>query len=60
MLTLLVALIIVVVVVLVVRALLPLLGLPEPINYAILLVVGLLAFLYLLNATGLWSFPGRL
>lgn len=52
-----VALIIVVVVVLVLRALIPLLGMPEPINYSILLIVGLIAFLTVLEVTGLYHLP---
>ena len=56
---LLIALVVVVVVVYCLRLLLPMLGLPEPINTVILLIVGLIALLWLLSAVGVWSPPMR-
>ena len=49
---LLIALLIVVVVIYVVRLLLPMLGLPEPVNTAVLLIIGLIALLWLLGSFG--------
>lgn len=48
----LIALIVLVVVVVILRQLLPLLGLPQPVTTAILLLVGLIAFLYLVSYLG--------
>ena len=49
---LLVALLVIVVVIYIVRLLLPMLGLPEPINTVVLLVIGLAGLLWLLSAVG--------
>jgi hypothetical protein len=55
MISLLITLLVVCVVIYVLRLLLPMLGLPEPVNTAVLLIVGLVALLYLLGAMGVWS-----
>ena len=57
---LLIALLIVCVVIYVLRLLLPMLGLPEPINTAVLIVVGLIALLWFLGQVGLWEPHGLL
>lgn len=54
---LLIALVILVVVIYCLRLLLPMLGLPEPINTVVLLIVGLIGLLWLLNAVGVSGFP---
>jgi hypothetical protein len=41
----------------IVKLLLPMLGLPEPINTVVLLVLGLIALIYLLNMLGATGFP---
>ena len=56
---LLIALLVVVVVVYIIRLLLPMLGLPEPINTVVLLIIGLVGLLWLLSASGVWSPPMR-
>ncbi len=57
MIALLIALVVLVVVIYCLRLLLPMLGLPEPINTVILLIVGLIALLYLVNMLGATGFP---
>ena len=52
MLSLLILVIVLVVCISIVRLLLPMLGLPEPINTVVLLVLGLIALIYLLNTLG--------
>jgi hypothetical protein len=46
-----------IVVIYIVKLLLPMLGLPEPINTIVLLVLGLIALIYLLNTLGAVGFP---
>lgn len=48
----LVSLLVLVVVVYIVRLLLPMLGLPEPVNTAVLLIIGLIGLLWLLDIVG--------
>jgi hypothetical protein len=57
---LLIALLIVCIVIYVVRLLLPLLGLPEPVNTAVLLIVGLIALLWFLSLLGVYEPRGLL
>ena len=54
---LLIAFIVLVVAIYIVKLLLPMLGLPEPINTVVLLVLGLLGLLWLLSQVGYSGFP---
>ncbi len=55
MISLLVTLIVIVVVILILRQLLPMLGLPAPVNNAIFLLIGLIGLLWLLGFLGAGS-----
>lgn len=54
---LLIVFIVICVAIYIVKLLLPMLGLPEPINTVVLLVIGLLALLWLLSQVGYGGFP---
>jgi len=57
---LLIALVVLCVCIYIIRLLLPMLGLPEPINTVVLLVIGLLALLWLLGQVGYGPIPSHI
>lgn len=58
MISLLITLIVLAVLLYILRLLLPMLGLPEPLNTVIFLVFGLIVLLWLLSQLGIFSFRG--